>query len=152
MERGPATCSRALPCKSFEPIGRHVRTVRVTLQDCRPCRLGDQPYETSRYRGSGLSLHLTSRHDVSYASSNAKGSPVTRCAEASCEGHFRPERAFQKLPELSQKFAVSAGRFPDIPKKIPVRERRELAAKSLIVRTEVRAGFAKQATFVGKSL
>jgi hypothetical protein len=33
IERGPATCSRALPCKSFEPIGRHVRIVRVTLQD-----------------------------------------------------------------------------------------------------------------------
>jgi len=57
-ERGPATCPKALPCKSFEPIGRHVRIVRVTLQDCRPGRLRGQPHETSRYRGPGLSLHL----------------------------------------------------------------------------------------------
>src|SRR6266478_6074198 len=35
--------SEALPCKSFEPIGRHVRIVRVTLQDCRLGRLRGQP-------------------------------------------------------------------------------------------------------------
>jgi len=49
---------KALPCKSFEPIGRHARIIRATLQDCRLGRLGGHPRETSRYRGPGLSLHL----------------------------------------------------------------------------------------------
>src|SRR6185437_5258587 len=42
-ERGPATRSKALPRKSFEPIGRHARIVRVTLQDCRLGRLRGPP-------------------------------------------------------------------------------------------------------------
>jgi hypothetical protein len=58
----------------------------------------------------------------------------------------------EELPDLSKKFAVTARRFPDSSKKFPVHERREFAAKSLIVRTEVTARSAEQAIFGENSL
>jgi hypothetical protein len=51
-----------------------------------------------------------------------------------------------------KKFAVTARRFPDTSKKYPVHEPREFVAKSLIVRTEVRARSAEQAVFGENSL
>src|SRR5258708_9014136 len=68
--------SEALPCKSFEPIGRHVRIVRVTLQDCRLGRLRGQPHETSRYRGPGLSL-LLARGSCALSSSKRRVNPLS---------------------------------------------------------------------------
>ena len=46
-----------------------------------PCRIagqagsGGHPRETSRYRGRGLSLHLTSRHFVPYQQSDHEVNP-----------------------------------------------------------------------------
>jgi hypothetical protein len=57
-----------------------------------------------------------------------------------------------RFPALSQKFAVTARRFPDISKKFPVHDLREFAPKSLIVRTEIRGRFAEQAIFDENSL
>jgi len=55
-------------------------------------------------------------------------------------------------PDLFEKFAVTARRFPDSSKIFAVPERREFAPKSLIVRTEIRARFAEQAIFGENSL
>jgi hypothetical protein len=87
--------SMALPRKSFEPIGRHARIVRATLQEspARPAR--GHPRETSRYRGPGLCLHLA----------RGTGSPIRRQAGTEvghngCSGTlladlFRRNRHFQ---------------------------------------------------------
>jgi hypothetical protein len=65
---------------------------------------------------------------------------------------FRPDSAVLALPDLWQKFADPERRVPDLAEKFPVHERREFAAKSLIVRTEVRARLAEQAVFGENSL
>ena len=66
--------SEALPCKSFEPIGRHVRIVRVTLQDCRPILTRGETESDTMFGGS-LPLPLSREAGVSYSSSTVIKSP-----------------------------------------------------------------------------
>ena len=139
--------SEALPCKSFEPIGRHVRIVRVTLQDCRLGRLRGQPHETSRYRGPGLSLLLARGRSctivlqtqskplpsVWLGCCTSKPSTVGRDSRLSC--------SFGKswlLPHDGGLIAEKISLFEILGNS---------AAKPLIVRTEVRGRFAEQGRY-----
>ena len=146
--------SKALPCKSFEPIGRHARIVRVTLQDCRLGRLGG-PTPRNITLPRAWPLPCTSREALRCLSAVRIRSkpPVTDLIGMPHEQAIRPEfGGFWHFPDLWQKFADPERRVPDLPQKFPVRQRREFAAKSLIVRPEVRTRLPEQAIFGENSL
>jgi hypothetical protein len=145
--------SKALPCKSFEPIGRHVRIVRVTLQDCRPGRLrGPTPRNITLPRGWPL-LAPHARHFVPYQQSNQEVNPqLARFERPQESSPAVRNRRYRHVPDLRQKFADPERRLPDSLEEFPVHERREFAAKSLIVRIEVGATSPEQAIFGGNSL
>ena len=66
---------KALPCKSFEPIGRHARIVRVTLQDCRLGRLGGPTPRNITLPRAWPLLAPHARHFVPYQQSEYEVNP-----------------------------------------------------------------------------
>jgi hypothetical protein len=90
--------SKSLPRKFFEPIGRHVRIVRATLQDCRPGRLWGPPPRNITLPRAWPLLASHARHVVLYqqsieeVKSSWPGSNVRRNQAA------RPESAVSAHP------------------------------------------------------
>src|SRR6185437_6404496 len=116
---------------------------------CRPGRLWGPPPRNITLPRAWPLLAPHARHFVSYQQSESEvNSPVGMPHDQA----FRPDSAVLALPDLWQKFADPERRVPDLAEKFPVHERREFAAKSLIVRTEVRARLAEQAIFGENSL
>jgi hypothetical protein len=123
-----------------------------------PCRIAGQADSganpTKHHVTAGLASPCISREASCRLSSSKRevNSAPFAWLECCTSRPLGGNQWFRRFPDLLRKFAVTGRRFPDISKKFPVHERREFVAKSLIVRTEVRARFAEQAIFGENSL